>query len=427
MSRKPLTILAALVAVVALLGAACGSSKSDSGSGTPKGTTNPATGTPILVGQIAGLTGPVTATPEAGTSMVASIDALNDSGGINGHPLKLEQCDSKGDPSTEIECAKKMVNDKVVATLGDGTFYSSTQTQQIFSDAGIPRIGITAADPSEYQAMTNFDFTGGGVFSLIGLMDALINQGKTKISIMIPDSPQSQQTHLLVDPIAQAQGAEVVNYVLVSSASGDYSQYVTQATQNGAEGVVVALGNAQIVQVAQAINQLSPNIQVSTGIAGFSLDQLKQLGSFATNASYAWWEPGIDDTKNFPGLQEPLDQLTTYMKGASVNTLTSVSLASWLTVHAFSEVMKTQTTDPPTAASVLAAFKAAKDIPMNDIIKPWTPSAYVSAGSLSSIFANVSNPWMYNIKYDGSSSSSSPSDVFDTFAGLPGTTSTTGG
>ena len=64
------------------------------------------------------------------------------------------------------------------------------------------------------------------------------------------------------------------------------------------------------------------------------------------------------------------------MKGASVNTLTSVSLSSWLTVHAFSEVMKTQTADPPTAASVLAAFKAAKDIPMNGIIKPWTPTAY---------------------------------------------------
>lgn len=426
MSRKPLTILAALVAVVVLLSAACGSSSSDSGSGSPKGSTNPATGTPIVVGQIAGLTGPVTATPEAGTSMVASIDALNDSGGINGHPLKLEQCDSKGDPSTEIECAKKMVNDKVVATLGDGTFYSSTQTQQIFSDAGIPRIGITAADPSEYQAMTNFDFTGGGVFSLIGLMDALINQGKTKISIMIPDSPQSQQTHLLVDPIAQAQGAEVVNYVLVSSASGDYSQYVTQATQNGAEGVVVALGNAQIVQVAQAINQLNPDIQVSTGIAGFSLDQLKQLGSFATNASYAWWEPGIDDTKNFPGLQEPLDQLTTYMKGASVNTLSSVSLASWLAVHAFAEVMKSQP-ENPTAASVLAAFKAAKNIPMNDIIKPWTPTDYQSAGSLSSIFANVSNPWMYTTKFDGSSTSTNPSDTFNTFAGLPGTTSTSGG
>ena len=412
------------LAAIALLAAACSSSKSNTATGST-GTTNKATGSPILVGQIAGLTGPVTATPEAGAALSASIDALNDSGGINGHPLKLDQCDSKGDPGTEVECAQQMVSDHVVATLADGTFYSSIQTQKIFSDAGIPRIGITEADPSEYQATNNFDWTGGGVFSLIGLMDRLINKGDKKISIMIPDSPQSQQTHLLIDPIAQAQGAEVVNYVLVSSASGDYSQYVTQATQNGAEGVVIALGNAQLVQVAQTINQLNPSLDLSTGIAGFSLDQLKQLGDFATKALYSWWTPGIDDTANFPGIQEALDQLTTYMKGASVNTLTSVSLGSWLTVHAFAQVMKAQP-ENPTAASVLAAFKAAKDIPMNGIIKPWTPSAYVSAGSLSSIFANVSNPWMYSITYDGSKTSTTPSDVFNTFAGLPGTTSTTG-
>jgi ABC-type branched-subunit amino acid transport system substrate-binding protein len=387
---------------------------------------NAATGTPILVGQIAGLTGPVTATPEAGTSMVASIEALNDAGGIDGHPLKLVQCDSKGDPSTEVQCAQQMVDDQVVATLGDGTFYSSIQTQKILGDAGIARIGITSADPSEYQALTNFDFTGGGVFSLVGIMDSLINQGDTKITIMIPDSPQSQQTHLLIDPIAEAQGAEVVNYVLVSSASGDYSQYVTQATQNDAEGVVIALGNAQLVQVAQTVNQLRPDIDVATGIAGFSLDQLNQLGDFATSASFVWWTPGIDDTANFPGLQEPLDQLTTYMKGASVDTLTSVSLTSWLAVHAFAQVMASHG-DDPTAATVLGAFRAAKDIPMNDIIKPWTPSDYQSAGDLSSIFANVSNPWMYTIKYDGTSTSSSPSDTFNTFTGLPGTTPTTGG
>jgi branched-chain amino acid transport system substrate-binding protein len=423
MSRTSRTVAAALVAVV-LLGAACGSSKSTSGS--TGSTVNAATGTPIVVGQIAGLSGPVTALPEAGTSMVASINALNDSGGINNHPVKLMQCDSKGDPGTEVQCAQQMVSDHVVATLGDGTFYSAAQTQKILSDAGIARIGLTEADPSEYGAKTNFDFTGGGVFSLIGIMDSLINKGDKKITIMIPDSPQSQQTHLLIDPIAQAQGAEVVNYVLVSSASGDYSQYVTQATQNGAQGLVLALGNAQIVQVAQTINQLNPKIDVATGIAGFSLDQLKQLGAFATNTSYAWWVPGIDDTANFPGLAEPLAALTTYMKGATVNTLTSVSLSSWLTVHAFAEVMKTQTTDPPTAATVLAAFQAAKNIPMNDIIKPWTPADYQSAGSFNSIFSNVSNPWMYAIKYDGTNTSTSPADLFNTFTGLPGTTPTTG-
>ena len=63
------------------------------------------------------------------------------------------------------------------------------------------------------------------------------------------------------------------------------------------------------------------------------------------------------------------------MKGASVNIMTAISMEQWLDVHTFTQVMKAQT-GSPTAASVLAAFQTAKDIPMNGIIKPWTPTDY---------------------------------------------------
>jgi branched-chain amino acid transport system substrate-binding protein len=414
MSRKTLKVMAG-VAVISLLAAACSSSSSSSSSTTVK-----TSGAPIVVGQVLPLTGANLALPEAGTSMVASINALNASGGINGHPVVLKQCDSQGSASVELQCAQQLISDHVVATLGDNTFFNAAETQAAFSAAGIPRIGITEDATAEYGAKTNFDWTGGGVFSLVGIMDSLINRGYKKLTVIIPDSPSSAQTHLLLDPIAAAQGAKVVNYVLVSSASGDYSQYVAQGEQNGAQAMVIALGNSQLVQVAQAINQLNPNIAYATGIAGFSLNQLKDLGQFAKKTGFVWWTPGIDDVKNFPGIAPALAQLTRYEKGSTVNTMTSVSLGSWLTVHAFSEILKGQA-GAVTAASVLADIRAAKDLPMNGIIKPWTPGDYQSAGSLSSIFTNVSNPWMYKITYNGSNTSSSPTDIFNTFAGLPGT------
>jgi hypothetical protein len=74
---------------------------------------------------------------------------------------------------------------------------------------------------------------------------------------------------------------------------------------------------------------------------------------------------------------------------------------------------------------VVAAFTAAKSIPMNGIINPWSPGVYQNAGSLNSVFPNVSNPWMYRISYNGTTSQSSPSQQFNTFAGLPGSSSTT--
>jgi ABC-type branched-subunit amino acid transport system substrate-binding protein len=413
----------ASIASVSLLAAACSSSSATNSSGS----TVKATGTPVPVGQIYPATGANLALPELGNSLKASVAGLNNSGGINGHPLKLIQCDSMGDANTEIQCAQTMVKDHVVATLEDSTFTSPAQVNSILQSAGIPRIGLTSADVSDYSNPDNFDFTGGGIFSLVGIMEDLVHKGDKKISVVIPDAPQSSQTHLLLDPIAAAEGAKVVNYVLVSSASGDYSQYVAQAQQNGSQGMVLALANAQLVQVAQVINQLNPKIDYATGIAGFTLPQLKDLGQFAKKVSLLWWTPGIDDVKNFPGLAQPLATLEANMNGATVNTLTSTSLSSWLAVHAFDQVMKAQP-GTPTAASVLAAFKAAKDIPMNGIIQPWSPSVDQNAGSLlGSVVTNVSNPWMYRISYNGTSTQTSPSQTFNTFAGLPGVTTTSGG
>ena len=417
MSPKPLRFVIGLAAA-ALLAAPCVSS-------TPAGATAKATRTPIVVGQIVPLTGTNLALPEVGHSLVASIDALNAAGGINGHSLKLDQCDSMGVASTEIQCAQTMVSDHVVATLEDNTFAAPAEVNSILEGAGIPRIGITESDISDYANPDNFDFTGGAVFALVGIMDDLIHKGDKKLSMVLPDTPTTLQIHLLLDPIAAAEGAKVVNYVLVSSASGDYSQYVAQAEENGAQGMVLALGNAQLVQVAQAMNQLNPKIDYATGIAGFTLNQLKNLGTFAKKALFTWWTPGIDDVKNFPGLARPIAVLTKYVKGATVDNMTAISLSSWLAVHAFYEVMKSQH-GTPTAASVVKAFKAAKDLSMNGIIPPWSPGVYKSAGSLSSIFKYVSSSSMYRISYSGTRTQASRSQLFDTFAGLPGTSTTSG-
>ena len=420
MSRPPLKVIAGLAAL-GLIAAAC-SSGSSSSSGT--GSSNAATGTPIEVGQILPMTGANLALPESANSLVASIAALNKAGGVNGHPLHLNQCDSMGDANTEVSCAQTMVNDHVVATLEDSTFFNPAQVNTILSGAGIARIGITMNDISDYGNLDNFDFTGGGVFVLVGMVENLVHKGDKKISMVLPDAGPSAQAHILLDPIAASLGAKIVNYVLVSSASGDYSQYVAQAQENGAQGMALALANAQLVQVAQAVNQLNPPIDITTGIAGFSLNQLKTLGAFGTKTSYVWWVPGIDDIKNFPGLAQPIADLKANMKNFSVQSATSTSLSSWLAVHAFAEVMKAQS-GVPTAATVLAAFKAATNIPMNGIISPWSPGVYQSAGTYSSLFKNVSNPYMYRIAYNGTGTQTSPSQTFDTFAGLPGTTGTT--
>jgi ABC-type branched-subunit amino acid transport system substrate-binding protein len=148
MSRRPLKILAGLAAV-SLLAAACGSSSSTSSSSSTTKAGNAATGTPIPVGQIYPMTGANLALPEIGEALSAEVDGLNASGGIDGHPLKLHQCDSQGDASTEVQCAQQMVSDHVVASFEDQTFTAPAQVNSILHAAGIPRIGINMFDTSD--------------------------------------------------------------------------------------------------------------------------------------------------------------------------------------------------------------------------------------------------------------------------------------
>jgi ABC-type branched-subunit amino acid transport system substrate-binding protein len=417
MARIPIRFVAFLAAA-SLLAAGCGSSTSGGGS-TSKST--PLTGTPIKVGQIVPVSSPNLSEPELAEGLKASVQALNRSGGINGHPLDLIQCDSQGDPTIEVQCAQSLVADHVVATLEDMTVTKPDEVQAIFSAAGIPRIGLTEDQPSEYQAKTNFDFTGGGVFLLVGMMNGLASKGDKRISMMIPDSPQSGEFHVLFDPIAHSLGLTIVNYVLVSSASGDYSQYVAQAEEHDAQGVVLALATSQLVQVALVANQLNPKVDFSTGMEGLSLDQLKQLGNFAKKAIYVCSTPAISDTKNFPGLNEVISDLSANEPHFSVDSASATQILPWLAVHSFYEVLKGRTTSPVTPATVTAAYRDAKDIQMNGLIKPWTPSDYQSAGSLTSLFSNVSNPWMYRISFNGSEAQTTPAQMFNTFSGLPGT------
>jgi hypothetical protein len=336
--------------------------------------------------------------------------------------VKLDQCDTQGSASGENSCAQQMINDHVVATIADNVLASSGSVNTTLQAAGIARIGVSMFDPTDYGNADNFALDPGGLFSIIAGLDDLIKKGDKTFSILLPDAPTSTQLHLLLDPIAASLGVKIVNYVLVSSASGDYSQYVAQAGQNGAQGAFLALGNSQLVQVFQAINQLNPKLDWASGIAGLSLNQLKQLSPATKSTAWPWWTPGIDDTKNFPGLKQVQQDFTSYMKGFSVQGTISQVVQPWLAVRAFSEIVGAQKTGAITTASVLADTQAAKDLNMDGIIKPWTPTAYVSPGSLGAIIKNVSNPWSYPITYNGTNTSTSASQLFNVFVGLPGYT-----
>src|SRR5689334_10523783 len=115
--RKRLQCCLALAGVVMLGLAGCSSSGSSSSSSAAAAGAAAAK-SPIKVMIIAVLSNPAFSDPEAATAAQAYVKEANASGGINGHPIDLEVCDSNLDPNKETACFQKAVTDHVVAVVG---------------------------------------------------------------------------------------------------------------------------------------------------------------------------------------------------------------------------------------------------------------------------------------------------------------------
>ena len=96
----------------------------------------------IVFGQAAALEGPAAA---LGTGMrdgiLAAFAEVNKAGGVNGRKLELMSTDDGYEPNKSIEATKKLIEvDKVFALVGSVGTPTSSATQPIATEAGIPFI-----------------------------------------------------------------------------------------------------------------------------------------------------------------------------------------------------------------------------------------------------------------------------------------------
>jgi ABC-type branched-subunit amino acid transport system substrate-binding protein len=97
MGKKTIRAAAALLAL-ALTAAACSSGSSSSSPTTG----SKLTGSPIVIGQILPMTGAALQLPQMNETLVAAVNYYNAHGGLFGHPLKVDLCDSQDSATSEV-------------------------------------------------------------------------------------------------------------------------------------------------------------------------------------------------------------------------------------------------------------------------------------------------------------------------------------
>jgi branched-chain amino acid transport system substrate-binding protein len=387
-ARWTVVVLIAMAVVAALLipVSASASSPRQAASGTIKvGSISPATNT---AGGIA--------LPQQKTTLEASIKAFNKRGGVMGKKLVLDFCDSKGDVNQEATCARQMVSDKVAATLDDFSVFNPDATAKILGDAGIPRIGINFSAVSEWKSPVSFGLSAGPIAYFVGMGQDLIKAGHKKLAEVIVQTPTAGSVKALLNPGFKALGGEIVTEVLIPPGTSDYSQYVAAATKDGADAALMLVDYPQAAPFMDAMSQLNSKLVLGISASSFTLDNWKKYSKYTTKAAISDATPNVTSSpKQFPGVK----QFAADMKagGFKLSELKGQASGAWLSVLAFQTVVDGAKPSTVDAASTLAALKAAKNVDLQGMIPPWTPSAT----DPSPIFTNVSNPYMYTQKFNG--------------------------
>jgi ABC-type sugar transport system substrate-binding protein len=181
--------LAVVASGTALLAAACSSSGNNAASSSSAGT---AATTTIVVGGAGPLHNPAYNEPTLQTGLQAAVDSINAAGGVKGHKLKLQFCDSGYTVNGELSCAHQFVSQQVAAAVDPYCLADQSGAEvKLLQQAGIPIFGGQGLSPIELNNPDAYPLSSGLPGWTYGAVASLLKAGSKKISILVDTNPGS--------------------------------------------------------------------------------------------------------------------------------------------------------------------------------------------------------------------------------------------
>jgi branched-chain amino acid transport system substrate-binding protein len=358
------------VVATALLLAACGSSSSSSaggGSATSGGASTTSGASTITVGSAISVNSPVLNDAERKAGIEAAISDINASGGIDGHQLKFDFCDTQYNPNKEIECARQMVSDHVVAVINPDFLANQTGAPyKVLAQAGIPIVGDSGLSPAGMASPNSFPLAGGIPGWVFGADDNAIRAGATKIAVVQDTNPASQFAGQLA---AAGLGAAKIkpSAVVTADASSDptFSSAAAKAMAGGVNGIVVAMAPASLPKLIVALRQAGYKGIISSLSAIVPNQIITALKGAANGILLSSQTALVTDTAN-PGVAKFLADMKKYQPSAVLDERTETG---WAAMMLFSKV--TDKLSSFTPATVLKSMQSVTTPIDLQIIGPW--------------------------------------------------------
>ena len=379
MKRTAKLLCATAAATLAL--SACAD---DSGGGGGGGGGSDADG-PIKLMVLFSQTGPTGVDPNGPTGAEAAAAAINEDGGINGRDIEVIVCDTASDPNKSTECARKAIDEGVVAIVGSFDPIGITVSLPVLEAAGIPSLAPIAVQPIEYQSPVSFPVVAGGVAGGIGMVAAAEDANCTKLGTFGDQQADGGQTENIVNA-AEKAGIETFAVNLPTGAV-DVGPVVAQALDENPDCIAFAQGAPTAVQLFTAIRRSGSTAQLISATPSLQLPYVQSLGDVAEGLLATQDTPSPDS----PELQPFRDDMAAHEPDAD---LTPFSLGSWYGVQLFKQVA--EGLDEISSATVLEATSKLTDVEL-----PGMETVDFTKTQDSKLYPRLFNPTVQIVKVEG--------------------------
>lgn len=384
----------AVVAATGLSAAGCGSSSSSettaasgsSGGATSAtstsastgsfsfGTPKKATGSPYVFGMINDETGSVTF-PEARQGAIAAMEYVNNYlGGINGHPIVIDNCEGDGTPATAGRCATELVAKHPLAILGAADV-GAPASIPIYEHANLAYLGGVPFTPVPFTAPNSIQFWSLSIGDNAAAAVFAGTQLKVKsVAIMYFSNAQGESILPQIVPTFEAAGVTSVKKVPLSPTSPDPSPQAALIESSGADLAYIDVPNG----CGNVLKSLK-----SVGYTG-KLMGIDPCGAPPVISAASGGAEGMYIASPFV-LQSGSSQQSQLFEAAMKKWAAAGTLVDSISTAGFATVMNVQAalskiSGTPTTKSILAAFKTGSNHP-NFLSHPYTCNGQQMTGA----------------------------------------------
>ncbi len=328
-----------------------GSGGASSSSGSAGGGSAPS-GSPIKVMEIGVKSNASFSNPESFTAGEAYVKKINNAGGLNGHPVRLTECDSDLNPNKETACFQQAVTEKDTAVVGSFTIFASQGGMKLLQQAGIPYVGGNGVDLSEFTNKISFPGDGGEVGWYQGEAGLMKAAGVKNPGLMYCDTAACGLSKDLAVNYWKDNVGGTVKTVEAPMATPQYASQAATVTSGGVDGVMIASSTDVIPKMVSAVKQTGFKGPIALIDPFVTDDTLKAMGSQAEGILVSGLLAPLSET-NDPGVQE----FTSAMKAQDPKALQDgISEHAWNGFDLFYQVAKTIQGDV-TSSSLLKALQ----------------------------------------------------------------------